>query len=177
MKGVDFRFEEIRSVGYHVAGNRSDLIPQKVACCWMLPLQSCAVCSTPFQTLLSNLVRIAVSSPDLDRFFQSVAVDRLKALISVLTHDGSVSYWKKLLDYELVYGVRAAKGLEFKSVIVLDFFVDLPRGVQKPWRDLILDRGGGDAPELEGQIKLLYTAVTRCVERDAPWPAKRLRVG
>jgi|EP00979_Chaetoceros_neogracilis_P017476 superfamily I DNA/RNA helicase len=29
VRGVEFRFEDIRSVGYHVAGNKRDLIPQK----------------------------------------------------------------------------------------------------------------------------------------------------
>ena len=29
VEGTDFRFEEVRSVGYHVAGERRDLIPKK----------------------------------------------------------------------------------------------------------------------------------------------------
>eukprot|EP00536_Pseudo-nitzschia_multiseries_P013245 jgi/Psemu1/309747/fgenesh1_kg.551_\ len=106
--------------------------------------------------------------------FHPVQVDRLRTLISeklngivILTHDSSVRYWKKALgNYELVYGIRAAKGLEFKSVIILDFFSELPRELQKPWRNLLLGRTGENPkPELEGQLKLLYTAVTRCVEQ------------
>jgi hypothetical protein len=88
----------------------------------------------------------------------------------ILTHDDHVEECKKKLGgYELVYGIRAAKGLEFKSVIVLDFFSSLPNDLQKPWREMLLGRANDDFsikhPEVEGQLKLLYTAVTRCIER------------
>ena len=88
----------------------------------------------------------------------------------ILTHDDHVNECKKKLGgYELVYGIRAAKGLEFKSVIVLDFFSALPKDLQKPWREMLLGRASDDFsirhPEVEGQLKLLYTAVTRCIER------------
>lgn len=88
----------------------------------------------------------------------------------ILTHDENVEECKKKLGgYSLVYGIRAAKGLEFKSVIVLDFFSTLPTELQKAWRDMVLGRADHDFsikhPEVEGQLKLLYTAVTRCIER------------
>jgi hypothetical protein len=87
----------------------------------------------------------------------------------ILTHDENVDECKKKLgDYELVYGIRAAKGLEFKRVIVLDFFSSLPTELQKPCRDMLFGRVDPDFgikhPEIEGQLKLLYTAVTRCIE-------------
>ena len=79
---------------------------------------------------------------------QNVLPARLKQLVTehlhgvvILTHDSSVWHWKrKLGDYPLVYGIRAAKGLEFKPVIVLDFFAEIPREHQKSWRDLLLGR-------------------------------------
>jgi hypothetical protein len=38
-------------------------------------------------------------------------------------------------------------------------------GIQKPWRNHLLGRDGSIYPGLEGQLlKLLYTAVTRCIE-------------
>ena len=68
-----------------------------------------------------------------------------------------------------MYGIRAAKGLEFKSVIMLNFFADLPSNIQKAWRDLLLGRVNEDFqyafPEVEGQLKLLYTGVTRCIQQ------------
>jgi hypothetical protein len=85
--------------------------------------------------------------------------------IVVLTHDEKVSYWKRALgNYPLVYGIRAAKGLEFKRVLILGFFAEMSSDLQKPWRDLLLDREVAKQ-ELEGKLKLLYTAVTRCIEQ------------
>jgi hypothetical protein len=61
--------------------------------------------------------------------------------------------------------------MEFKSVIIVDFFAELPSSLQKPWRDLLLNRyKKADAfqqafPLVEVQLKLLYTAVTRCIEQ------------
>ena len=64
-----------------------------------------------------------------------------------------------------------AKGMEFKSVIILDFFKELPSSLQKPWRDLLLNRiEEGDGfqdkfPLVEMQLKLIYCAVTRSIEQ------------
>ncbi len=47
--------------------------------------------------------------------------------IVVLTHDHQVARLRQSLhDYPLVYGIREAKGLEFREVILVDFFVDMP---------------------------------------------------
>lgn len=65
-----------------------------------------------------------------------------------------------------VYGIREAKGLEFKSVMMLNFFCDLPPSPhqkdQKAWRNLLLNREGLDFEAnypLVGtqQLKLLYS--------------------
>jgi len=61
--------------------------------------------------------------------------------------------------------------MEFKSVIILDFFSELPESLQKPWRDLLLNRYREDSdfesrfPLVESHLKLVYTAVTRCIEQ------------
>ena len=63
----------------------------------------------------------------------------------------------------------AYTGLEFKTVIILDFFAELPTALQKPWRNLLLGREGADFevryPLVETHLKLVYTAVTRCIEQ------------
>jgi len=108
--------------------------------------------------------------------FQSVLVEQLSTLLRekmpgavVLTHDESASRWRELLGHKLVYGIREAKGMEFKSVIILDFFAELPSSLQKPWRNLLLNREGSDFesrfPLVETHLKLVYTAVTRCIEQ------------
>jgi len=43
----------------------------------------------------------------------------------VLVHDARVKYWKKTLGYPLIRTIRELKGLEYKSVIILDFFGDM----------------------------------------------------
>lgn len=184
VEGVEFRFEEIRSVGYHVAGpERQDLIPQKPKTVTVNFRSHSGVLDTAAAVLQRMFDSFPDSAKQLakDRglftgprpgVFSHVQPERLKQLVLeklngvvLLTHDSSVSYWKeKLGGYQLVYGIRAAKGLEFKKVIILDFFGELPREIQKPWRDLLLGRAV-DKPELEGQLKLLYTAVTRCIEQ------------
>jgi hypothetical protein len=72
----------------------------------------------------------------------------------------------------LVLGIRAAKGLEFPDVLMLDFFSALPSRDQKPWKRLLSDDNvmvltdsALQYPQLEGQLKLLYTGITRCCNR------------
>jgi hypothetical protein len=51
----------------------------------------------------------------------------------------------------------------------VDFFGDLPFHLQKPLRDLCLGRDCHNTsmkcPELESNLKLLYTGITRCIQR------------
>ncbi|KAK3250993.1 hypothetical protein CYMTET_39659 [Cymbomonas tetramitiformis] len=72
----------------------------------------------------------------------------------------------------VLLGIAEAKGLEFPEVAVVDFFSHLPSGHQRAWKQLL--QGDADVlgasfqdglPELECQLKLLYTAVTRCCRR------------
>lgn len=58
----------------------------------------------------------------------------------VLAHDKSISHLGRALSYPLVYGIREAKGSEFKSVVLFNFFSELPSSLQKAWRDLLLSR-------------------------------------
>ena len=73
------------------------------------------------------------------------------------------------VSFQRVYGVREAKGLEFKTVIILDFFQELPPSLQKPWRELVFNRAGQDFeyehPLIGNVLKLLYTGITRCIEK------------
>ena len=68
-----------------------------------------------------------------------------------------------------MYGIREAKGLEFKTVIILDFFREIPPSLQKPWRELVLHRAEPDFeykhPLVGNVLKLLYTGITRCIEK------------
>eukprot|EP01034_Spumella_vulgaris_P024961 gene24961-biopygen21567 len=58
----------------------------------------------------------------------------------------------------LVLGVRAAKGLEFTDVVLVDFFCGVPEGDQAVWKSLFTGAGGHSIatthPHIELQIKL-----------------------
>jgi len=186
VEGVEFRFEDIRSVGYHVSSPATrDLIPNKPKTVTTNFRSHSGVMDTAAAILNCMFTAFPYSAKQLPEdkglfsgprpgVFHGVKIDQLKALVNgklsgvvVITHDSSVRYVKNALgNYQLVYGIRAAKGLEFKSVIILDFFSELPQEFQKPWRNLLLGRDDDVLkPELEGQLKLLYTAVTRCIEQ------------
>jgi hypothetical protein len=216
IEGTDFRFKEIRSVGYYVAGNRRHLIPEKPKVV-NVNFRSHAGVLNCAGSLLDLLFAHFPGSAnqlkkDLGLFkgarpgvFQNVQIQQLSTLLKekmpgavVLTHDDSAALWRDRLDHRLVYGIREsmhqfcscsfstwssshmftntaisgeAKGMEFKSVIILDFFAELPSSLQKPWRDLLLNRYGEEDefqqkfPLVETHLKLVYTAVTRCIEQ------------
>lgn len=77
----------------------------------------------------------------------------------------------------LLLGIRESKGLEFSDVMVLDFFRTLDARDHKAWKHLLqpteasLAAAGGDTPfqyqhpQVETQLKLLYTAITRSCNR------------
>lgn len=78
-------------------------------------------------------------------------------------------YLKKSKVSYLVLGIREAKGLEFPDVAFVDFFCTIPLSDQRAWKNTL-----GDSkvmteeyafPQLETQLKVLYTAVTRCCSR------------
>jgi hypothetical protein len=55
----------------------------------------------------------------------------------------------------------------------MDFFCNISLNLQTPWKEMLLHRAENlysndfalKYPEIEAQLKLLYTAVTRCIER------------
>ena len=186
VEGVEFRFEEIRSVGYRLYGeNRRHLILDKPKTVHLNFRSHCGILNVAAAVLACMFKAFPDSAKQLkeDRglfqgprpgVFHNVEVARLRELVMkrkgvvVLTHDRDASRWKQSLDYPLVYGIREAKGLEFQEVILVDFFVGVPDSLQKPWRDLLLGRDLADIsqrPEVEGYLKLLYTAITRCIQR------------
>jgi hypothetical protein len=188
VEGTEFRFEEIRSVGYFVAGSeRRDLIPQKPKTVNCNFRSHSGILNTAAAVLDFLFSQFPAGTKQLEKdtgLFQgprpgvchNVGYKKITALFKgkldgaiVPTHDNSAARWKRALDYTLVYGIRESKGLEFKSVIILDFFCELPSELQKPWRDLVLNRTEIDFasrhPLLENMLKLLYTGITRSIEQ------------
>ena len=186
VEGVEFLFEEIRSVGYRLYGEeRKHLIPDKPRTAHLNFRSHCSILNVAAAVLSCLFEVFQDSAKQLKEnrglfqgprpgVFHKVEIERLKELVKrregivVLTHDNDVPRWKRTLDYPLVYGIREAKGLEFQEVILVDFFCGVPESLQKSWRNLLL---GSDVanisgrPEVEGHLKLLYTAITRCIQR------------
>lgn len=186
VEGTDFRFDEIRSVGHFVAGDRRDLIPEKPRIVNVNFRSHAGIlnCAGGFLDLLFDHFSSSAKQLKKDRglfrgarpgVFHKVQVEQLTTLLQenmqgavVLTHDDIASRWREILGYDLVYGVREAKGLEFKTCIILDFFCEIPDSLQKPWRDMLFNRVSDNFeqyPLIETYLKLIYTATTRCIEQ------------
>lgn len=68
--------------------------------------------------------------------------------------------------------IRNSKGIEYDDVIIVNFFCTITSSEQQWWsrhfarliggRDLLPDQ---EYPQIESQLKLLYTAITRCCNR------------
>jgi superfamily I DNA/RNA helicase len=120
VEGVEFRFEEIRSVGYCLYGEeRKHLVPDKPRTVHLNFRSHCGILNVA-AAVLSCLFEVFPDSAkqlkeDLGLFhgprpgvFNKVEVERLKELvvrrggIVVLTHDRDVPRWKRALDYPLV---------------------------------------------------------------------------
>lgn len=188
VEGTEFRFEEIRSVGYFVAGHdQRGLVPQKPKTVNVNFRSHAGILNTAAAVLDFLFTYFPGSAKQLKKdrgLFQgsrpgvlhrlsnqqliALLADKLKGTV-ILVHDESAYYWRQALDYKLVYGIREAKGLEFKSVIMLNFFQELPSSLQRPWRNLLKNREGMDFevkhPLVGTQLKLLYTGITRCIEK------------
>jgi len=190
VQGVEFRFQDIRSVEYHIAKD-SNTIMQKPKKVHVNFRSHAGILNTAGSILTCMFKAFPKSAENLGEdhgvfvgprpgVFEKVEVKVLADLLAnkmngtvVLVHDSTLQQWKKALDYPLIRTIRESKGLEYKSVIILDFFGDLcdqvDEGVQKAWRGLLL-RGevaglSSKYPEIESHLKLLYTAITRCIEQ------------
>ncbi|KAL3933996.1 MAG: hypothetical protein SGBAC_010158 [Bacillariaceae sp.] len=190
VQGVEFRFQDIRSVEYHIAKDNSTVMqkPKKVHVNFR---SHAGILNTAGSILTCMFKAFPKSAENLGEdhgvfvgprpgVFEKVGVQVLADLLAnkmngtvVLVHNSTLQYWKEVLNYPLIRTIRESKGLEYKSVIILDFFGDLSgqvdEGVQKAWRELLL-RGEVSGlstkyPEIESHLKLLYTAITRCIEQ------------
>jgi hypothetical protein len=188
-EGVDFRFEDVRSVFYELTGRaptkpltltlnfRSHtgiLDAAGVLLEWLFEYfpgsckklqQDDGLCRGPRPGWA-----MPVSHRDLARQSSSGLV--------ILTPEENLPKLKEDLqkcsvgsDSQLfqVLGIREAKGLDFAEVVVVDFFRCLDYRQQAGWK-LLLQASPSDGfcdehPEVETHLKLLYTAVTRSQRR------------
>jgi len=81
----------------------------------------------------------------------------------------------------LKLSIRNAKGMEFSDVLLVNFFCVLSTEEQSWWKRT-LDRTANSVeetqfPQMETQLKLLYTAITRCCNRLVFVETKQSRAG
>lgn len=93
-------------------------------------------------------------------------VRKQEGAVILTMNDSMVETLSTLFDDENVpvLSIRDSKGLEFDHVIIVDFFTGLQLKHQKGWKEMI---NGNETkfPEIELQLKQLYTAITRCCKR------------
>ena len=186
VEGVEFRWEEVRSVGHHFND-----IPEKPVTV-NTNFRSHSGILNLAAAILERMFAVFPRSanklkPDIGLFvgprpgiFQNISMASVKELVSliegvvILTHDNQVDRWQDFVgDEAIVLGIREAKGLEFPTVIIINAFLGLAGEHHKPWRDILSIRESGQnghdikqtVPECETQLKLLYTAITRCSKR------------
>lgn len=188
VEGVDFRFEEVRSIVYQLsAGKDSISRPVKLTTNYRshCGIMDCAA------AILDKMFRMfpgaATVLPRDAGLFRGprpafctatgesslVALLRQSERLVVICPDDRVpSVEQQLSDRGLVnsvWGIRAAKGLEFQDIVLFDFFAGIPAADHKAWRSLLSeDQKDGmlqQFPQIESQLKLLYTAITRGCNR------------
>lgn len=125
---------------------------------------------TTFTPALPKLADLVVVAPVLE--IDGIVVPNLAAASAGVTADAEDSGILHLGN--TVMGIRAAKGLEFSDVMILDFFRHIPEHDHKAWKVLFADNNQADVqvrdkqfeyPQLEPQLKMLYTAITRSMNR------------
>ena len=194
-EGIDFRFEDVRIVADtlynrndHNSSGKNRKIPEKPK---MLKVnfRSHAGVLNLAAGILDNMFSAFPGSfkelPRDEGFFRgqrpcvlsNLSWEELKELVEKLQgvavlsmDDTKISQLQGLFgETASVLSIRKSKGLEFDVVLIVDFFQDLTNENQRFWRKLFLEDYKSDiqfcAPELETQLKQLYTAVTRCCKR------------
>lgn len=185
---MTFRFEDLRSVAYKLYSGDRRYIPEKPLTVnvnfrshtGVLNLAA-AILERMFTVFPGSANKLkpdkGVYKGPRPGFFKNMRMPALQSLLNrnegvvLLTHDEEVDVLKERLDNKkyFVLGIREAKGLEFPDIFITNFFSPLPQDQQKSWKAMLLkeDEAGlkPGFPELETQLKLLYTATTRCSKR------------
>eukprot|EP00593_Proboscia_inermis_P002826 CAMPEP_0171297880 /NCGR_PEP_ID=MMETSP0816-20121228/6629_1 /TAXON_ID=420281 /ORGANISM="Proboscia inermis, Strain CCAP1064/1" /LENGTH=508 /DNA_ID=CAMNT_0011772491 /DNA_START=97 /DNA_END=1623 /DNA_ORIENTATION=- len=201
-QGVEFRFEEVRSVVHLISGGKQKIdrweklvhnyrshkgilrVANHVLLCLhhAFPL---AAAKLPLDAGLVQGPRPGLLHANYDQVSRLLeANQRLRVLVR---DDMKEEIKSKSGTSDLssaIFGIREAKGLEFSDVVIVDFFAGIKdkKKLQKAWKRLLVDEAKAvlqankegkartkdslDVPlEMELELKLLYTGVTRGCNR------------
>jgi len=194
VQGVAFRFDEVRSVASSLCGQQRNKVPSKpfvlsinyrshtgILDIAALVLQimydafpGSANKVDPDKGLFRGPRPSIFSSANFDKSsFQEVIASNPG--IVLLTQQSEVGLVQEMVGHNAapVFDIVTAKGLDFDQLFLVNFFCGLPEKYHKPWVNLLNDMEESKTkakkeaayPELEMQLKLLYTAITRCRNR------------
>lgn len=193
VEGVEFRFEEVRSIAYYLLPKdlHNRYLPKKPHKVTVNFRSHSGILSVAAAVLDKLFVGFKDSAPDLRSKDYGVfhgprpgvfqfgrdsllkVVEKIEGVVLLAMNDKDVEVLSKTVPKGVVVlSIRDSKGLEFRDVVLVDFFAGLPEEHQKPWRNLLLGQEGQDThgfqekyPEVETHLKQLYTAITRCINR------------
>lgn len=189
MEGGDFRFEEIRSLAYFLSHKKLSIArPLRLLTNFRSHSGILNCASAVLNKMFAMFPHAAKVLPVDKGLFKgprpnfllcsngikdAAAVLARNARLVVLCLDEKVDDINSELTAEgcanfFLLGCRDAKGLEFNDVMLLDFFSSIPMADQPSWKHLFQRddfREQYKFPQLESQLKLLYTAITRCSSR------------
>eukprot|EP00597_Dinobryon_sp_UTEXLB2267_P010567 CAMPEP_0170100792 /NCGR_PEP_ID=MMETSP0020_2-20130122/1864_1 /TAXON_ID=98059 /ORGANISM="Dinobryon sp., Strain UTEXLB2267" /LENGTH=664 /DNA_ID=CAMNT_0010323745 /DNA_START=228 /DNA_END=2219 /DNA_ORIENTATION=- len=187
VEGVDFRFEEVRSIVYKLSQGKETLErPMKLFVNYRSHTGILRCASAVIEKLCSAYPGSArVLPPDLGysqgprpAYYMTNGTNSVE-LRTILTNNERLvvlcldenNRRAALSESDgMVLGIREAKGLEFTDVVVLDFFSGIPSSDQRVWKTLLTADDqqiiqSSWSPQVETQLKLLYTAITRSCNR------------
>jgi hypothetical protein len=185
VEGVEFRFEDVRSVAYHLFPNDKRYIPEKplnVNVNFRSHAGVLNAASAVLDLLFDAFPGSATKLPKDEGLFLGPRpglfynvkptilrelVGKIDGVVLLTMYDSEVARLKELVgDKVVVLSIKESKGMEFPDVIIVDFFKSLADEHQKPWRKLLQGKKDDSLlPEMETMLKQLYTAITRCSKR------------
>lgn len=185
-QGVDFRFEEIRSIVHALSEGKKRLErPEKLARNFRSHNGILRVSNLVLNRLHTAFPASASKLPPdtglvlgprpglITMNYKEIAeIIKKNTRLRVLVRDEfKLDTLKELgAGADSCIGIRDAKGLEFRDVVILDFFLHIKKDkvLQRAWKDLLIPRANEvlEVPvSMELELKLLYTAITRSCDR------------
>jgi hypothetical protein len=185
VEGVEFRFEDVRAVAYHLFPNDKRYIPEKPLTVNVNFRSHAGVLNAASAVLDLLFKAFPGSAKELPKdeglflgprpgLFHNVKptmllelVEKIEGVVLLTMYDHEVEKLKKIVGKKaIVLSICDSKGMEFSDVIIVDFFKSLSNEHQKPWRKLLQGKIDDSLlPEMETMLKQLYTAITRCSKR------------
>ena len=190
VEGVDFRFEDVRSIVFQLSKGRESLDrPTTLAMNYRshkgilnYAEKIIDVLDAAFPGSAKKMFTECRAQGPRPAYYMSnssTGVDLTDVLamnerLVVLCRD-EISSELRTKTRASALGIREAKGLEFAEVVLVDFFAGIRDSDQKEWKQLLTEDKATKqqqqqqqsrwSPQLETQLKLLYTASTRSQNR------------